>query len=85
MTAVNDLSNFDTYHEDILFAVFKMLAKMMTKLSEIPLNSILRQNKHDLIQEIYQKIFYTVRTMLKGIIAEQNYQKNILHKRQKIR
>ena len=75
---IGDLANFDIHNERVLFSIVRMLTKMLNEVCRIPRNSILRTEKHELVETIYEKVFYSLKNILKGIMAEQDHQQHIL-------
>lgn len=57
-----------------MFSVVGMLNKIMNAICQMPKNSIIRVEKQELIEQIYQKIFYSLKTLINGMIAEQQHQ-----------
>lgn len=66
---LGELANSDKFSDKSMFSVVRILNTMMNKVCEIPKNSILRKDKHQLIEQIYQKVFYSLKTILIGMIS----------------
>jgi hypothetical protein len=66
---IGELANADLHNEKAMFSVVSMLNKMMNTICQMPRNSVIRVEKQELIEQIYQKIFYSLKTLINGMIS----------------